>query len=259
MVQGIRPAAGFGSLRRLVALSYGLLCHMLFAAAVAAMLFSMLFGLSRSLGPFSPPWSFIADAFLLLQFPLGHSFLLTRSGRAALRRLAPGEFADQLITTTYVIIASVQVILLFAFWSPSCIVWWRATGTLRAVSVTLYAGAWVLLAKSIIDAGVALQTGYLGWRAVLRNARPTYPTMPRRGLFRFCRQPIYAAFALTLWTVPVWTPDQLVLAFCLTAYCVLGPILKERRFRRLFGAEFEAFAREVPYFLPWPRPRAPRS
>jgi protein-S-isoprenylcysteine O-methyltransferase Ste14 len=243
----------------LVALAYGFLCHALFAAAVAAMLLAMLFGLSRSLGPFGPPWSWLANTLLLLQFPFAHSFLLTRGGRAVLRRLAPAEFADELVTTTFVIIASAQVILLFALWSPSGIVWWRATGSLRALVLILYAGAWLLLAKSIIDAGIALQTGYLGWRAVLRGARPAYPPMPRTGLFRLCRQPIYLAFALTLWTVPVWTPDQLVLALSLTAYCVLGPLLKERRFRRVFGAKFEEFARETPYFLPWPRPRLPRS
>src|SRR5262249_9285760 len=136
------------------------------------------------------------------------------------------------------------------------IVWWRATGGLRVALLILYASAWLLLAKSIIDAGASVQTGYLGWRAVLRGMRPVYPPMPRTGLFRICRQPIYLAFALTLWTVPVWTPDQLVLAFCLTTYCALGPLLKERRFRQLFGADFEQFARETPYFLPWPRPHA---
>ena len=79
--------------------------------------------------------------------------------------------------------------------------------------------------------------------------------MPRTGLFRIVRQPIYVSFALTVWTVPVWTPDQLTVALVLTAYCVAGPLLKERRFHRRFGPEFEAYAGRVPYWLPWPRPR----
>jgi protein-S-isoprenylcysteine O-methyltransferase Ste14 len=247
------------SARRLVAFAYGILCHASFAVAVAAMVIAMLFGMSRSLGPFAAPWSVVANGLLVLQFPLAHSFLLTRAGRGVLRRLAPSEFADDLAPTTFVIIASLQVTLLFAFWSPSGILWWRAAGAARAMLLILYAGAWLLLAKSIVDVGASLQTGYLGWRAVLRGARPTYPPMPRTGLFRLCRQPIYLAFTLTLWTVPVWTPDQLALAFALTAYCVLGPLLKEKRFRFLFGADFEEFVRTTPYFLPWPRLRRPRS
>ena len=78
--------------------------------------------------------------------------------------------------------------------------------------------------------------------------------MPHRGLFRLCRQPIYVSFALTLWTVPSWTPDQLAVAVALTLYCVLGPLFKEARFRRSFGTEFARYRANVPYWLPGPRP-----
>jgi methanethiol S-methyltransferase len=246
-----RQAADRG--RRRLAFAYGIACHTLFAAAVIAMISAMFFGLSRSLGPFAPPWSFVANGVLLLQFPLAHSLLLARGGRAVLRRLAPRPFADDLSPTSFVIIASLQTILLFGLWSPSGVVWWEAAGTARIALVALYAAAWLLLAKSIFDAGAGLQTGFIGWRAVLRGERPAYPPMPRSGLFRLCRQPIYVSFALATWTVPVWTPDQLVLALVLTAYCVTGPLLKERRFRRIFGREFDAYASRTPYWLPWPR------
>jgi protein-S-isoprenylcysteine O-methyltransferase Ste14 len=74
--------------------------------------------------------------------------------------------------------------------------------------------------------------------------------MPTQGLFRLIRQPIYVAFALTLWTPPVWTPDQLVLAISLTAYCLLAPRLKERRFAARYGSRFERYRADVPYVLP---------
>ena len=48
------------------------------------------------------------------------------------------------------------------------------------------------------DAGLSLQTGSLGWWALLRNKKPVYPKMPERGLFRLSRQPIYVTFTLTL-------------------------------------------------------------
>ncbi len=128
------------------------------------------------------------------------------------------------------------------------------TGALAALCA-LYAASWLLLLKSIVDAGFPLQTGLLGWWAVARGRAPVYPPMPRRGLFRLCRQPIYLSFALTLWTVPTWTPDQLCVALVLTGYCVLGPLLKEARFGRTFGAEFAAYRRGVPYFVPRSGPR----
>jgi protein-S-isoprenylcysteine O-methyltransferase Ste14 len=53
-----------------------------------------------------------------------------------------------------------------------------------------------------------------------------------------------------LWTVPVWTPDQLVLATVYTGYCVLAPKLKERRFLKIYGDTFRAYQARVPYWLP---------
>ena len=67
------------------------------------------------------------------------------------------------------------------------------------------------------------------------------------------RQPIYVAFTLTLWTVPTWTPDQLIVAVVLTSYRLIGPLLKEARFRRIYGSAFDAYTRVVPYWFPWPR------
>ncbi|MGZ6779920.1 MAG: methyltransferase family protein, partial [Mycobacterium sp.] len=131
--------------------------------------------------------------------------------------------------------------------------WWRPHGAAFLAMTTLYAASWLLLGKAMFDASLALQTGSLGWVALLRNKNPIYPKMPVRGLFRLSRQPIYVSFALTLWTVPMWTPDQLVVAVTFTGYCLVGPLFKEARYRRIYGSGFDAYARRVPYWLPWPR------
>jgi protein-S-isoprenylcysteine O-methyltransferase Ste14 len=219
------------------------------------MMAAMYFGMSRSIGGVAPPWSWIANAALLIQFPLVHSLLLTTRGRALLGRLAPAGAGSTLSTTTYATIAAVQVFLLFAFWSPSGTVWWQASGPALVGMSLLYAMSWLLLGKSMADAGLALQTGSLGWVALFRGVKPVYPPMPVTGLFRLTRQPIYVSFALTLWTVPTWTPDQLVLALSLTAYCLAAPLRKEVRFRRIYGADFDSYARAVPYWFPLPRKR----
>jgi cellulose synthase/poly-beta-1,6-N-acetylglucosamine synthase-like glycosyltransferase/protein-S-isoprenylcysteine O-methyltransferase Ste14 len=240
----------------LVAVFYGVCCHGCFVAGVGTMMIMMFFGMSRSFGVLHAPWSYLANALLLAQFPLLHSMLLSRRGHAVLRRLAPHGLGGRLATTTYAWIASVQVWLLFALWSPSGTVWWQASGFLFGELCCLYAVAWLLLLKSITDAGFAVQTGLLGWWAVARHRAPIYPPMPATGLFRLCRQPIYVAFALTLWTAPTITPDQFVVSVVLTAYCLVGPLFKEARFARHFGEPFARYQQNVPYWLPWPRRRA---
>lgn len=223
---------------------------MAFAMAVAAMMFGLASGMTLGIGRVLPPWSLAANAALALQFVVPHSWLLSRRGTAALAGLAPRGIGGPLSTTTYVLVVSLQVTALFVLWTPSGIVWWRAQGPLRVVILAADVGAWLLLLKAIWDAGIEVQTGLLGWLSVLRGRRPVYPPMPEGGLFRRIRQPIYLAFALTTWATPVWTPDQLAVAVTLTAYCALGPLLKEARLRRRFGERFDAYRAATPYWVP---------
>lgn len=244
----LRPPAGAG--RIALALGLGVLCHTLFAAGVLAMIVAMFFGLSEGLGAVSWPWAALANAALIVQFPLAHSLLLTGPGGRALARMIPGPHGQTLVTTTYAIIASAQLLALFALWTPSGIVWWRAEGAVFWVVTAAYGASWLILLKASFDAGAEVQSGALGWMSLMARIRPVFPDMPTQGLFRLIRQPIYVAFALTLWTVPVWTPDQLVLAISFTAYCLLAPRLKERRFAARYGDRFTRYQADVPYALP---------
>ena len=250
--QKYRQPYAYRPWRVAVAFGYGTLCHGSFTIAALSMIYMMFFGMSRSFGQLDAPWSWIANAALIIQFPVGHSLLLTKRGRSFLRRLAPAELAADLSSTTYVMLASLQIAVLFLLWTPSGIVWWQATGAAFWLMVTLYASTWYLLGKASMDAGIEVQSGALGWTSLARGVRPIYPDMPTAGLFRASRQPIYLAFALTLWTPPTWTPDQLALALALTGYCLVGPLFKERRFEQLFGDRFRAYRATVPYWLPTP-------
>ena len=253
----LKPPPGRG--RIALALAMGAACHTLFAAAVLAMIGAMFFGMSESLGRVPWPWAALANAALLLQYPLVHSALLTGPGGRWLARLIPGPHGQTLATTSYALIASAQLLALFALWTPSGVVWWRAEGAAFWALCTAYAAAWLLLIKASFDAGAEVQSGALGWMSLMAARAPEFPDMPVRGLFAWIRQPIYVAFALTLWTVPVWTPDQLAVALSLSAYCLLAPRLKERRFAARYGARFTAYRAQVPYAVPRLTPARDRS
>ena len=244
----LRPPQGVG--RIAFALFMGLLCHATFAAGVLSMIGMMFFGLSESFGTVPWPMAALANAALIVQFPLAHSVLLSGPGGRLLTRLIPGLHGKTLATTTYAIIASAQLLALFVLWTPSGIVWWRAEGAVFWAVVAAYGASWLILLKASFDAGAEVQSGALGWMSLMARIRPVFPDMPTQGLFRVIRQPIYVAFALTLWTVPVWTPDQLVLAISFTAYCLLAPRLKERRFAARYGSRFDHYRAAVPYAVP---------
>ncbi|WGH79646.1 methyltransferase family protein [Jannaschia ovalis] len=249
-----------GARRILLAYLYGAICHAIFALAVIAMIVAMFFGMSESSGRVPYPWAILANAALILQFPIVHSLLLTKRGGKVLTALAPARHAGTLATTSFAIVAAIQLLALFALWTPSGIVWWRAEGWAFWAICAAYAGSWLLLMRSNYAAGVEVQSGALGWMSLAADRKPEFPAMPDTGPFRVIRQPIYVAFALTTWTVPVWTPDQLALAVTLTAYCLLAPRLKEKRYARRYGDRFRAYQQRVPYAIPdLTRPPLPKE
>ena len=244
----LTPPSGKG--RIILALTMGAFCHLIFAIAVLSMIVAMFFGMSESFGTVPWPWAILANAALIVQFPLLHSFLLSKRGTGIVSRLIPGPHGPTLSTTTYAIIASLQLATLFLLWTPSGIIWYRAEGTAFVMICAAYAATWLLLLKASFDAGAEVQSGALGWMSLLGKIKPVFPDMPTQGLFRLIRQPIYVAFALTLWAVPVWTPDQLALAISYTAYCLFAPRLKEKRFEQRYGVAFDRYRADVPYVVP---------
>ncbi|WP_147124556.1 methyltransferase family protein [Shimia ponticola] len=244
----LRPPPG--RRRIIIALIYGIICHVFFALAVGAMILAMFFGMSRSFGNVPYPWAWAANLLLVLQFPIVHSILLTKRGRGWMTKLAPVGTGQTLGVTTYAIIASIQLFALFAFWSPTGTIWWEATGWAFWAMCAAYTTSWLLLIWASYSAGAEVQSGALGWMSLIQDKKPKFPDMPTDGLFAIMRQPIYLSFALTTWTVPVWTPDQLFLASVLTGYCLTAPILKERRFKKIYGDRFEDYQNSVPYMIP---------
>lgn len=242
------PSAPIPTRDRALALAFGAVCHASFLAGVAAMIYGLHQGLQGGLGPFRGWGAVLANAALVLQFPLLHTLLLSRRGRPWLAKLAPAHLSRPLATTLFATFASLQLLVTFLLWSPSDIVWWEPSGALLWGFQGVYALSWVLVVRTMGDAGLETQLGYLGWLSLARGKEPSYPSFPQAKSFQTCRQPIYLAFALTLWTGPVWGPDHLAIALLWTGYCVVGPVFKERRYLDRYGEEFAAYQARVPFF-----------
>ena len=238
------------SKRWIIAFLYGLLCHVVFTISVVTMLVAMFFGMSQSLGKIPAPYSYIFNLLLLLQFPIAHSFLLSSIGKKYLLYFSPKQYSKTLSSTIFALLASIQLFLLFFCWTPTKIMIWQATGTSYFLMCTLYSFSWLLLIWASIDAGAELQSGALGWMSLAQNKAPKFPDLPTFGLFKFIRQPIYASFALTTWTTPNWTVDQLLIAVVFTIYCVVAPKFKEKRLEKRFGHKFTNYKSQVPYMIP---------
>lgn len=240
-------------MRRQIAIVYGLICHILFVVAVGLMAYSLWFGLQLSFIHIPQSYGLWCNLILLLQFPLIHSLLLTPVGRKILLRCAPGPYSNVLQTTTFAIIASIQLILVFGCWTPSGVVWWSASGLWLWCLASVFAFSWLFLLKAMSDADIRVQSGALGWWSLFRNRSPDFRGFSPRGVFLACRQPIYLAFGMVIWSAPTWTPDHALIALFWTVYLIVAPRLKERRYADRFGQPFKDYQLSVPYLFPSPR------
>lgn len=238
-----------------LALILGIICHVSFLISIFVMWRALLGGVDIGLGHLPAPFSIVEDAVLILSFPLLHSLLLTSGGRNWLAQRLPSRLfsaseSRTLVTTLFAITASLNLLAVFLLWTPSGLVLFELTGKWWWIGVFANSICWLLLVRALWDAGLSLQTGAIGWISVFRGIRPQFPPMPEQGVFKLCRQPIYLSFALILWIGPVMTLDKLALALIWTLYCITAPILKERRFARMFGEEFARYQQRVPYMVP---------
>lgn len=240
------------------AIALGVVCHTAFLLAIAFMIASLHEGLRLGLGRLVGSAAWAANAALLLSFPALHSWFLTKRGGGWLDRLVVDR-AGLLRCTTYALVASLHLLAVFALWSPVGREIGRAEGAMRGVSEALFAGSWVLLARAMYDAGLEIQSGWLGWSSVVRGRVPRFKSFPTQGLFRFTRQPVYVAFACTLWTSPIRTTDGLLVASLWTLYCLLGPLHKEQRLLAREPARYRDYQARVPYFFPRLPGRSRRS
>jgi protein-S-isoprenylcysteine O-methyltransferase Ste14 len=153
--------------------------------------------------------------------------------------------------STYVLVATLAVILVMATWRPLPQIVWRADGTARVVVlVVFWTGVLVTLAGSHMLDGLEL----FGVRQVLASFRGrALASTPFRtpGLYRLVRHPMMTGMLMTFWAAPTMTQGRLVLAAAMSGYILVAvKWLEERDLRKAFGAEYERYQREVPMLLP---------
>ncbi len=238
-----------GASRKIFAVIVGIVTHACFALAVSHMFFSLLTGFRYSIGTLDGGSRWTANIFLLLQFPLMHSLLLSKKGRRVLALRS-----ERLAITWYVLLSASDLLITFLLWSPETPA--PASGGMWAT--LLFVLSWIFLIRALYDAGLGLQLGYIGWVAEYRDTKPVFPGFRDRGLYTLVRHPIYLGFFLVILTAPFWNGDKTLIFSLWGLYCLIGPKLKERRLLKTFGERYRLYQQTVPYFIPRIRPR-PRS
>jgi methanethiol S-methyltransferase len=191
----------------------------------------------------------LIDLGLLALFALQHSVMARPAFKRVWTRIIP-ESAER---STYTLLSSVALILLFWFWSPiGGMVWNVQNEAARIALYTAYAFGWALLLYTTF---LLNHFDLFGLRQVwlqFRSRPYTHLPFKTPSVYRWVRHPLYVAWLFTFWATPTMTVTHLLFALMTTAYILIAIQLEERDLVAALP-EYEDYRKQVPMLVPRPR------
>ena len=247
-------------LKRTAFFAYGVLCYaVFFATFLYAIGFIGGFVVPTTLdGPRTVPLmqALAIDAGLLALFAVQHSVMARRWFKERWTRIVP----PALERSTYVLLSSVALILLFRYWQPLGGVVWSVDDPLgRTLLQSLFAFGFALV---LVSTFLINHFDLFGLRQVwlyLRGKPYTRLELGTPGPYRLVRHPLYVGWFFAFWMTPTMTFAHLLFAVATTAYILIAIRFEERDLVREFGSSYEDYRRDVPMLIPFTKWSARRK
>ncbi|MGH3675878.1 MAG: methanethiol S-methyltransferase [Mycobacterium sp.] len=238
-------------MNRILTISYGAGSYLVF---LAAFLYAIGFmgnlvvprsidnGVAASIGV-----AVVVNVFLLGLFAVQHSVMARPAFKRQWTRLVPKTIER----STYVLISSLLLFLLFWQWRTMPTVVWDVTWAPGQIILwVLFGLGWtmVLLSTFMINHFdlFGVRQVYLAWRG------QPYTELGFRTslLYRVVRHPIMLGFFIAFWATPKMTAGHLLFAVATTGYILIALQLEERDLAAALGDQYHDYRRRVPMLVP---------
>jgi protein-S-isoprenylcysteine O-methyltransferase Ste14 len=239
---------------RVLALLYGIVCYVVFLATflyAIGFVGNLVVPKSIDTGPPAATITraLIANLILLSIFAIQHSVMARPAFKKVWTRFVPASIER----STYVLLSSLALILLFWQWRPMTDVLWDVQNAF---------GRYVLLALFFLGWGIVLLSTYLinhfdlfGLRQVYIYSRgEEYHHLGFRTVFLYkvVRHPIMLGFIIAFWATPRMTYGHLLFAAVTTVYILVAIQLEERDSVTFHGQDYLDYRARVSMIVPMP-------
>lgn len=195
----------------------------------------------------------IVDIALIVLFGIQHSVMARQGFKRAWTQTVPKPIER----STYVLLASIVLMVMFLFWQPIQTTVWTVSNPIPSdlLRILFWLG-WgtVLISTFLINHFelFGLQQAWLHCRG--REAEP--PTFRTPLFYKWVRHPLYAGFFLAFWATPLMTAGHLLLAAGMSVYMLIAIHYEERDLIAFHGRDYEDYRGRVGMLFPRLRSRA---
>ena len=196
--------------------------------------------------------SVLVNLALLGLFAVQHTIMARPAFKKWLTKIIP----EQVERSTFVLVASLLLALLFWKWCPMLGVIWSVenpTGT--TILWILFGLGWgtVLFSSFVIN-----HFDLFGLRQVwlhFSNREYHHLEFQARSLYRIIRHPLMLGIIVGSWATPHMTTGHLLFAIAATAYILIGIQFEERDLVRYHGQNYIDYRHRVPMLIPFTKKR----
>lgn len=242
-------------MKRLCVLLYGIISYAIFFATfLYAMGFVGDFLVPKTIdsGPrASLGIALLVNVALLGVFAIQHSVM----ARPTFKRWWTNIIPEPIERSTYTLLSSLALLLLFWQWQPMGGVIWSVTSPAAQIALySLFGFGWGLV---LVSTFLINHFDLFGLRQVwlyFKGKPYTFLKFGTPGPYKLVRHPLYLGWLFAFWATPTMSAAHLMFAMITTAYIFIAIQLEERNLMEVLP-EYAAYRKRVPMIFPLPKSR----